>query len=103
MEKVLMDLGTYLLLWDKEDNCYHADKRFLARIGEAVSQYLDTGRDSLLQLTAISGDVYVLRASNVTAWQVTTPEGRLAEVEMQMALELEAETIKRELGIWDDE
>lgn len=98
-----MDLGTYLLVWDKDDNCYHAHKRFLPRLGDAVSAYLETGRDSLIQLTALSGDVYVLRASNVNAWQVTTPEGRKAEVEMQLALEVEAQAIKLELGLWDDD
>lgn len=103
MEKVLMDLGTYLLIWDKDDNCYHSDKRHLSRLGDAVSACLDTGRDSLIQLTALSGDVYVLRASNINAWQVTTPDGRRREVEMQIALEFEAETIKQELGIWDED
>lgn len=98
-----MDLGTYLLVWDNEDNCYHAESRYLQRIAEAVTQYLDTGRDSLLQLTAVSGDIYVLRASAIRVWQVTTPEGRKAEIEMQLALEFEAQAIKHELGIWDDD
>lgn len=98
-----MDLGTYLLVWDKDDNCYHAHTRHLTRLGDQVGAYLETGRDSLIQLTALTGDVYVLRASNVHAWQVTTPDGRKKEVEMQFALELEAQAIKLELGIWDDD
>lgn len=98
-----MDLGTYLLVWDNDDNCYHAHSRFLSRLGEAVQTYLETGRDSLVQLTALSDDVYVVKASNVTAWQVSTPNGRKAEVEMQLALEVEAQAIKHELGIWEDE
>ena len=98
-----MDLGTYLIVWDTDGSSYHAQSRFLNRIGEAVQTYLDTGRDSLLQLTALTGDVYVLRASNVLMWQVTTPDGRRAEVEMQVALQVEEQSLKADFGIWEDD
>ena len=44
----------------------------------AVQAYLDSGetRDTLVHLTLLDGDRCVVRASHVTSWVTSTPDGR---------------------------
>lgn len=71
----------------------------------AVTAYLDSGgiRDTLVHLTGISGDEYVTRASRITSWLISTPEGRMRETEIEKALADEHTANRHAVGLWDDE
>lgn len=71
------------------------------RVNAAVSLWLDSGRsrDTLLDLTTLSGGTYYTRASQITSWFISTPEHRRAEIQHSVAVDEEGEAIKVELGI----
>lgn len=96
-------MESFIVVWDLDGTCYHAQMQYRERLAEAVVDYLETGRDCLIQMLAVSGDVFVLRASQVHSWQVSTPEGREQQQRVMLALATEEAEIKASLGIWDDE
>lgn len=71
-----MTFGTFLRLFEVDGSSMRIDAERSGSIDAAVSNYLDTGRDSLLHLMTLSGESFVVRASRITSWWVSTPEGR---------------------------
>lgn len=99
-----MSTGTYLKLWEEDGGsvCLEADSR--NPIDAAVSTWLDTKRDSLLYLTTIAGEEFVTRASRVTSWLVSTPEGRSATIAYEKAAVDEERANRVAVGLpWDEE
>lgn len=89
---------------------YEEDSQVLVVTGDepqidaALTSYLETGRDSLLHLTTVSGEPYKVRASHIMAWMQSTPESRSRRAELEKAGRDE-ETINRSTyGLpWVDE
>lgn len=71
------------------------------RLDAAVSAYLDNGRDRLVRMARIDGDEYVILASEVTGWMVSTPEGRRRSTELDKASKDEEEANRQAVGLWD--
>lgn len=74
--------GTYLQVWEGS-NFLSVQPEHEPSIDGAVSHWLDTQRDCLVRMTTVSGDEYVTRASLITSWAISTPEGRRRHTEME--------------------
>jgi len=75
-------LGRVLCLWE-DDGPVNLQPGDEGKLDTAVLEFLREGRDSLLYLTSLSGEVYVTRASNVCGWIISTPETRTRAVELE--------------------
>lgn len=74
------------------------------QVDVALTEYLHSGRDSVIHLTLLDGDEYATRASLVTGWTVSTPEGRVRMQELTKLLDDEERANRMEAGLgWDDE
>ena len=98
------DYGAFVKLWTTDGECWGVVPEDEPRIDAAVSQWIDSGetRDTLLLLTFTGGDPFKLRASCISAWMLSTPEGRRREWEISKASDEERERVKRELGMWEE-
>lgn len=76
----LENVGTYVALYTR-DRCWSVAAEEEPRIDAAVSELLASNRtrDSLLDLTSVTGIAVKVLASECVAWEVSTPAGRLAE------------------------
>lgn len=98
-----MDAGTFLFLYDKDSGRVVIDPAEENHIDTAVTAYLESAgtRDSLLHLSMLDGDRYVIRASAVQSWMLSTPAGRRRNAELEKASDDEAKAVKADLGIFD--
>lgn len=95
------DVGAYLSVYEESGNIL-VQPEHEPSVDAAVGNYLDTGRDALLRLTTLAGDEYVTRASNVTSWLLSTPEGRLKSTEFEKAAYDEERDNRVSVGLpWD--
>lgn len=92
----------YVKLWD-EDGTVAVMPDEEPRIDAAVSEYLNTGRDSLLDLELVSAAMYKTRASLVRSWMMGDADTRRREIEYEKAQRDEAQAVRHELGIWSDD
>lgn len=85
--KVFTDDGGYVCIVPTDEG----------KLDGAVTRWLDSGetRDTLLDLTLLCGDTYRLRASQVTLWIVSTPDGRERQRAIDAAFKAES--------AWDEE
>lgn len=93
-------LDSYLKIWEDQgvSCCMPEDE---SALDAAVSHYLDTSRDSLVHMTQINGDHYVIRASQILAWRLVTSTGRRKDMESKAAQAEEERTLKAEFGMWE--
>lgn len=95
---------TYLVLWEAGGSRLTVDAGDIHRIDAAVTAYLDTNRDSLLHLTTAAGEQYTTRASLITAWHLTTHQGRRRVAELEKADQDETRSLRLAVGLpWDDD
>lgn len=99
-----MILGNFVKMWEHDDTSCCVIESDCYSIDAAVSQWLDTRRDSLLHLTLLNGDAYVTKASNVVSWRKVTLNGRRLDIEYQAARTEEEKAFKAEMGLpsWED-
>lgn len=97
----MTSLGTYLCIWEKNGSKFWAIPDDISRIDAGVQQYLDTGRDSLLCLTAYSGGDYFTKASNINCWRLSSPESRHLNAKQEAMEREEQQAHKAEFG-WVD-
>lgn len=74
-------------------------------IDAAVERYVTSGGtvDTLLCVTLLDGSVYKVKASLVTAWYLSTPEGRMRGVEIEKQLGDEIKANRAAAGLFGDE
>lgn len=98
-----MSIGAYVKVFD-DDGYVLVPPAEEPRIDAAVTAYLDSGgtRDSLLRLATLDGAEYVVRASSIRSWIMTTPETRRRQVEHEKALTDERREYAAEIGYWED-
>lgn len=98
-----MSIGAYVRVFD-DDGYVLVPPAEEPRIDAAVTAYLDSGgtRDSLLRLATLDGAEYVVRASSIRSWIMTTPETRRRQVEHEKALTDELREYAAEIGYWED-
>ena len=98
-----MSTGTYLRIWESDGGNIAVMSEHEPSIDAAVGAWLDTSRDSLIRLTCITGEDYVTKASRVTAWLVSTPEGRAASTAHQKDIVEEERANRLAVGLpWTD-
>lgn len=89
----------------EKDGCFCATLGAEHALDAALSHFLDTGRDVVVTLTQLNGDVYCVRASNIDSWRISTPEGRRKDVELEALNREEHKQYRADYGLaWlDDE
>ena len=87
----------WLVVFEADNSQARLDVSDESAIDAAVSSFLETGKDSLLHLTFVEGDEYVVRASRITSWFRSTPEFR----ERSDAVDAKVKEEKRARG-WVD-
>lgn len=97
-----MNAGTYVRAWDVDGEMWLLVEDDAPRLDAAVTAFLETGRDSLLHLTAIQGETFVIRASRLLYWLVSTPEGRFRGVEFVAASDEEQRAAREACGLPPD-
>lgn len=81
------DLGTFLVMWHVDGTAFSIPVDFADHLRDKVTEFMETGRDGLLQLTSRSGDPFVIKASCVDMWTVSTEQGRAAKREFDRAVD----------------
>lgn len=95
--------GTYLKVFDRLDGCVICTPEDEPRLDAAVTTWITTHRDVLIDLTMIEGCSYKTLASTIGSWCLSTPESRSRRVAIDHESETEYQTLRRAEGIWDDE
>jgi hypothetical protein len=95
--------GSYLRVYDMQGGNAPVVLGDEAQIDTAITEYLYSGRDTLLHLTMCHGARYRILASVVQSWLVSTPENRLASVEREKAEQDEDRALKQSVGLWGNE
>lgn len=98
---------TWLTVWESDGMTYTVEIQEEPRIDVAVSQFIESGgtRDSLLHLNMTDGRCYVVRASVITSWAISTPDTRRKSMKYQQWQKEETKRFMQELGVvsWDGE
>ena len=94
----------YVVLWEKGGGRMQVIEEDHPRIDAAVSEFVNTSRDGVLNLTTVGGDPYSTLASNVHSWSLSTPEGRCSETHLEAESTAERRALRQEAGLpWEDE
>lgn len=96
-------LGTFVNLWEKDGSVSSVMDGSQHTLDAEVSKYLETGRDSLIYISRTGGDTFVIKASRVASWRVSTPAGRRADELNRRLQKEENDALKAELGWVDDD
>ena len=83
---------SFLAVYSDDDGFARVPLCEEGKLDAMVTEYLDSGgtRDKLIHLDTLDGVRYVVRASSVTSWYVSTPEGRARQNEINAALKAES-------------
>lgn len=95
--------GTYLKVYDRIGEAVYCIADDEPRIDAAVSRWIETKRDTLLDLTLLEGTTYKTLASDIMAWTITTPETREYRVALNKANEDEHTEHRHAAGDWEAE
>jgi hypothetical protein len=95
--------GTYIRVYD-ETGVVDLAAGQENSIDAAVTAYLESAgtRDSLVYLVSVSGAEYVVRASTIHGWTISTPENRARSAEVERAYRDEDTALRQTFGIWDE-
>ncbi len=99
------ELGSWVCLYDGTDSCWTVSVDDEPRIDAGVSRHIDSGghTDTLLDLATTEGAPLRIRASQVVAWFVSTPETRARAVELTKAQEEERAANRQRVGLRGDD
>lgn len=101
------ELGPFIKLFEVEGGSVLLVPDEEPRLDAALTAYLDSGctRDRLIRLTLLDGDEYVTTASRISAWLVSTPEGRRRAVRIDKLIDDEIRSYREAAGYneWEGE
>jgi hypothetical protein len=92
-------------VWFSDDSFVWVVEDDLPRIDALVSQHIDSGgsRDALVHMTALHGDPISARASYISGWSLSTPEGRQREWEIEAHRRDEKKRMMAEVGLFEEQ
>src|SRR5210317_1910255 len=93
----------FLVVWEESGSTVSVVEGDERQLDDAVSTWIDTGRDALLHLTTTEGVPYRMLASNVTSWLLSTPQSRYENERVRAVMDAERAAIRESLGIWGGE
>lgn len=98
-----MSLGTFCTVYTDDGDSIMIDVAKEPSINAWVEEYIASGetKDTLLELNALDGSTYCVRASAISGWCITTPESRRRLVELELACAEEERTLRAEFGVWE--
>lgn len=79
-------IGSFLVVWHTDGTGYQIRAQHAPTIRDAVTRWLREGYDQVVDLTALSGDGFCIKASCIDSWTLSTPEGRAAKQEIDARL-----------------
>lgn len=98
------DLGTYLIVYEVDGSRLNVEASEERRLNAAVSGYLTTNRDDLIDLTTIDGATYTVPVSRIVSWITSTPETRERAMLNEAADRAERHQHRASAGLpWEDD
>jgi hypothetical protein len=97
----MREIGTFTMVFLRDDGCLRcieADCDYLLREGK---EYLESGEDRWIGLTTLYGATYHTRISEVTSFVKATPDQRVANCEIESAVDDEHRRATGEKEPWE--
>lgn len=96
-------IGTFVKVWEDGGEAICIDAAYVHSLDAAVTQWLDTGRDSVVHVGLLCGDEYAVLASAITSWRVCTPAGRARDAALEERARQEDAAYRADAGApWSD-
>lgn len=97
------ELGTFIKVWELDDFCFCIVESDLEKLDQALTSYLVTKTDQLVNFTLRAGDEYTVRISAIKSWRISTPAGRKNEMLNGDLQKKEDKEFQAELGIFSED
>lgn len=91
----------WIRVFDKDGGAVSITIADQSALDHGVSECLN-GRDSLLYLRLIDGDEFIIPASRISNWMVSTKEGRKRTIALEAAMDEEKQQNRQDAGLWGD-
>jgi hypothetical protein len=99
-----MSLGRFITVYEVDGDTLAIESTYESELDAAYTGWVERGIDRVLRLTQIHGDEFVMRASQILSYAISTPEGREKHTSLEKVAKDERKGNRQTAGLpWEDD